>query len=276
MSSNECRKLKIEQLAELHNLIAPVAYVYKRFGSQIQVENHILLEIEQTNCDFSEKLYKVLEYRLKQLPLLTWHDIVRALRSPAVHEEFLASEIESQYIPCSSSQSQLASGQSSTTIDSDGRANTPAQIMQHHYSPYQSQHNCKPYPSVSESALHLHDSRFPNTTHPPQQWYPLTPQLQMYPSTTPPQMHPPPPHPRMYPPPQMYPPPPHPQVYPPPQMYPPPPHPQVYPPPPHPRVYPPPPQRPSTPPMVRDGNVDVIEGEMVMLMLLRAENVPLT
>ena len=120
MSSNESGKLKIEQLGELHNVLAPVAYAYKRFGSQIQVENHILLEIEQTNCDFSEKLYKVLEYRLKQLPLLTWHDIVRALRSPAVHERFLASEIESQYIPCSSSQARLASGQSSTKhLDSE-------------------------------------------------------------------------------------------------------------------------------------------------------------
>ena len=114
MSSNESGKLKIEQLGELHRVLAPVAYAHKRFGSQIQVENHILLEIEQTNCDFSEKLYKVLEYRLRKLPPLTWHDIVRALRSPAVHEQVLASEIESQYIPYSSSQSQLTRDQSST------------------------------------------------------------------------------------------------------------------------------------------------------------------
>ena len=114
MASNESGKLKIEQLGTLHSVLAPVAYAYKRFGSQIQVENHILLGIEQTNSDFSEKLYKVLEYRLRKLPLLTWHDIVRALRSPAVHEEVLASEIESQYIPCSSSQSQPVSPQSST------------------------------------------------------------------------------------------------------------------------------------------------------------------
>ena len=114
MSSNEFGKLKIEQLGELHRVLAPVAYAYKRFGSQIQVENHILLEIDHNNCDFSEKLYEVLEYRLKQLPLLTWHDIVRALRSPAVQHQALASEIESQYIPCSSSQSQLTRDQSST------------------------------------------------------------------------------------------------------------------------------------------------------------------
>ena len=129
MSSNESGKLKIEQLGELHSLLAPVAYAYKHFGSQIQVENHLLLEIEQTNC-VSEKLYKVLEYRLKQLPLLTWHDIVRALRSPAVHKQVLASEIQSQYIPCSSSQAQLTSGQSSTKhLDNETKSQQEDKIM---------------------------------------------------------------------------------------------------------------------------------------------------
>ena len=106
--------------------------------SNISVPHYILAEIGKTNCDFGEKLYKVFEYRLKQLPLLTWHDIVRALRSPAVHEEVLASEIESQYIPCSSSQSQLVSDQSSTEhLDSETKSQQEDRIMhrKRRYSP---------------------------------------------------------------------------------------------------------------------------------------------
>ena len=56
--------------------------------------------------------FNVLEYRLKQVPLLQWHDILRGLRSSAVHEQVLASQIECQYIPCSSSQAQPVSDQS--------------------------------------------------------------------------------------------------------------------------------------------------------------------
>ena len=130
MSSNQSGKLTIEHLGELHNLLAPVAYAYKRFGSQIKVKNDKLLGFEQTSCDCSDKLYKVLEHRLRQLPPLTWHDIVRALKSPAVQEEVLASEIESQYIPCSSSQAQLASSQSSTKhLDSETKSQQDDRIM---------------------------------------------------------------------------------------------------------------------------------------------------
>ena len=109
MTSTTCAvssvQLKIKDLSTVQNALTPVAHKFLVFGSNISVPHYILAEIGKTNCDFGEKLYKVFEYRLKQLPLLTWHDIVRALRSPAVHEEVLASEIESQYIPCSSSQS---------------------------------------------------------------------------------------------------------------------------------------------------------------------------
>ena len=225
MSSNLSGKLKIEHLGELHSLLAPVAYAYKRFGSQIQVESHILLEIEQTNCDFSERLYKVLEHRLKQLPLLTWHDIVRALRSPAVHEEALALEIESQYIPCSSSQSQLASLQSSTTTVPDSGASSPAQAMQHQYFPNQLQ------------------CYFPTPIHPPHQWLP---QHRMHPPPPQQQVHLPYLHPQMYPPPTHHPPIAHPQMHPSqphihPQLshpqHPPSLHPEAYPSPPHPQMY---------------------------------------
>ena len=168
MSSNESGKLKIQQLGELHSLLAPVAYAYKRFGSQIQVENYILLEIEQTNCDFSERLYKVLEYRLRKLPLLTWHDIVRALRSPAVHELVLASEIESQYIPCSSSQSQPVSAQSSTKhLDSETISHQEDRIMhrkRRHSPPHKKKYKhprktCKPKSAHKKYAKQPHLSQ---------------------------------------------------------------------------------------------------------------------
>ena len=116
-------QLTIEDLSTVHDALTTVAHKILTFGSKISVPHHILAGIEKSNYDFDEKLYKVLEYRLKQLPLLTWHDIVRALRSPAVHEQVLASEIESQYIPCASSQSQLASDQSSAPIGPDSSAN---------------------------------------------------------------------------------------------------------------------------------------------------------
>ena len=127
MTSSTCAapgiQLTIEDLSTLHDTVTPIAHKFKIFGSKIGVPHHILAGIEKTNCDFDEKLYNILEYRLKQLPLLTWHDIVRGLRSPAVQEQVLASEIESQYISCSSSQSQLASDQSSAPIGPDSSAN---------------------------------------------------------------------------------------------------------------------------------------------------------
>ena len=126
--------LTINDLSMLQDALTPIAHKCIIFGSKINVEHHFLAGIGRSNYDFDEKLYKVLEYRLKQLPLLTWHDIVSALRSPAVHEQVLASQIESQYIPCSSSQSQPVSDQSST-IDPSSGTNPPLQAfdMQHHH-----------------------------------------------------------------------------------------------------------------------------------------------
>ena len=107
------QQLTINDLSMVQDALTPIAHKCIIFGSKINVEHHVLEGIEKSLHDFDEKLYKVLEYRLKQLPLLTWHDIVSALRSPAVHEQVLASQIESQYIPCSSSQSQPVSDLSS-------------------------------------------------------------------------------------------------------------------------------------------------------------------
>ena len=106
MASPSRYQLRIDDLSIVIDVLAPIAYKFKRFGTMIKVEHSRLMEIENGNGECVDKLYNVLEYRLKQLPLLTWQDIVRALRSPAVNETALASEIESKYLQNSSSQSQ--------------------------------------------------------------------------------------------------------------------------------------------------------------------------
>ena len=96
-------QLTTEDLPNLLNILTPVAHNCIIFGSQINVENYILSGIEKYSITWNERLYKVLEYRLTQLPHLTWHGIVQALRSPSVSQHDLASQIESQYIPVSQS-----------------------------------------------------------------------------------------------------------------------------------------------------------------------------
>ena len=90
-------------LAQL-DILTPVAHNCILFGCQINVEDHVLSGIEREHISWSERLRKVLQYRLKQLPPLTWQDIVQALRSPSVQQHDLAKTIESQYITASQSQ----------------------------------------------------------------------------------------------------------------------------------------------------------------------------
>ena len=117
MSSSAAKtheQLTINELSRVHEELINIASKWKYFGGNIGVLPAELSNIERSNTDFDEKLYKVLEYRLKQLPLLTWHDIVRALRSPAVHEHVLASQIESQCIPTTLLSPQRPSGRALT------------------------------------------------------------------------------------------------------------------------------------------------------------------
>ena len=173
-SAESGTQLTIDDLSTVQDTLTTVAHKFLTFGSKINVPHHMLAEVEKTNYNFNEKLYKALEYRLKQLPLLTWRDIVRALRSPAVHEQALASEIESQYITYSFSQSQLANDETYAPIDPDSG---PAQAMQSQYFPNHPQ------------------NYFPNTMPPPPQWIPQhqmhspPPQQQVYPPTIHPQTY---------------------------------------------------------------------------------------
>ena len=146
-------QLTINDLSMVQDALTPIAYKYIIFGSKINIEHHVLAGIGMSNYDFDDKLYKVLGYRLRQLPLLTWHDIVRALRSPAVYEQVLASQIESQYIPCSSSQSQPVSDLSSAIDPSSGT--NPLVDMQHQNFLQQCHINASA--SVSGAILHSQD-----------------------------------------------------------------------------------------------------------------------
>ena len=172
MTSRTCAtpgiQLTIEDLSTVQDVLTTVAHKSKIFGSKINVPHHVMARIEETNGDFDEKLYNLLEYRLKQLPLLTWHDIVRALRSPAVHEEVLASQIESQYIPCSSSHSQPVSDQSSTEhLDSETKSQQEDRIMHwkirhspSHEKKYKHPHKiCKPKSAHKKYAKQPHSSQ---------------------------------------------------------------------------------------------------------------------
>ncbi|CAI8053043.1 NACHT, LRR and PYD domains-containing protein 3 [Geodia barretti] len=106
-------RLKVKHLPLLRDILKSVAHKFCVFGTEVKVEHDVLAGISKGYYTFDEKLSRVLEYRLQQAPMLTWHDIVRALRSPSVNEQDLASQIESQYIPCSSSQSHPVSDLSS-------------------------------------------------------------------------------------------------------------------------------------------------------------------
>ena len=105
-------------LAQL-DILTPIAHTCIEFGSQINVDDHILSDIKKEPISWNERLQEVLQYRLKQLPPLTWHDIVRALRSPSVQQYDLARTIESQYITASQSPasvSQQANANSGTKV----------------------------------------------------------------------------------------------------------------------------------------------------------------
>ena len=100
MSSSAAKtheQLTINELSRVHEELISVASKWKFFGGNIGVLPAELSNIEKSNTDFDDKLYKVLDYRLKQVPLLTWHDIVRALKSPAVNYSALASQMGSKY-----------------------------------------------------------------------------------------------------------------------------------------------------------------------------------
>ena len=79
------------------NTLNPVATKCYALGLQLEVQYPQLQSIEQEYRRCEDQLREIVAKRLKQIPPLTWLDIVRALRTDTLGENRLASEIESRY-----------------------------------------------------------------------------------------------------------------------------------------------------------------------------------
>lgn len=86
--------LKSEQLFEVYNALFPARHNWFNLGGVLSVQTGDLKAIRKTGDDASECLREVLDFRLKQLPPLTWEDIVAALRTKVIAEQTLAKTIE--------------------------------------------------------------------------------------------------------------------------------------------------------------------------------------
>ena len=112
--SSQSGQLTSDDLQEVFLALHSIAPYYVPFGMKLNVPLNTILEKPYANP--YDCLLEILDYRLKQLPPLTWHDIVRALQSPLLDQHDLARTIESQYITASQSPasvSQQASAESS-------------------------------------------------------------------------------------------------------------------------------------------------------------------
>ena len=104
----------LQEVFEALYSIAPGKVI--NFGLKLKVSRNVIQSFELRCADIYDILREILDYRLNQLPPLTWHDIVRILQSPTVQQHDLARTIESQYITASQSPasvSQQASAESS-------------------------------------------------------------------------------------------------------------------------------------------------------------------
>ena len=160
--SNELTSDDLQEVFEAVHSIAP-NYVF--FGMKLNVPLNTIRVIERQYSTPYDCLLEILDFRLKQLPLLTWHDIVRALQSPTVQQHDLARTIESQYITASqfpASVSQQASAESShAAIHTSGAqpsTHAPPQPALHTVAatPMPLTHTALPQPSVNGVQSHAH------------------------------------------------------------------------------------------------------------------------
>ena len=100
-SSSELTSNDLQEVLDAVYSISPDNVV--NFGLKLGVTRDQISAFEtQCNRNMKHCLREILNYRLKQLPLLTWREVVQALESRAVGEGALASSIEFQYISLSS------------------------------------------------------------------------------------------------------------------------------------------------------------------------------
>ena len=91
------RKLSIDDLPHLLNLLSLVKHKCDYIGYQLGVSDHIIQGITKQHTSHLDQLRDTLRYRLNQTPHLTVQDIIQALKSKCVEENLLASEIELQF-----------------------------------------------------------------------------------------------------------------------------------------------------------------------------------
>ena len=98
-STNSPRnELTSNDLALLCNILNPVASKCCDLGLQLGVkQTRIQTIIANNRNDCEAQLREIISERLKNVLPLTWHDIVRALRSPSVNHPDLARHIQSWY-----------------------------------------------------------------------------------------------------------------------------------------------------------------------------------
>ena len=114
--SSQSGELISDDLEEVFEAVYSIRPYYVNFGMKLKVSRNTIRVLEKQYVNPCDCLLEILDYRLNQLPRLTWHDIVQALQSPLLDQHDLARTIESQYITVSQSPasvSQQASAESS-------------------------------------------------------------------------------------------------------------------------------------------------------------------
>ena len=83
-----------EDLGKLREALYCVRTSYKRIGLQIGVKKNEIESVEKQKTDPGDRLLEILSIRVKKAKVLTWKDIVEALRSQCVGEGKVAEEIQ--------------------------------------------------------------------------------------------------------------------------------------------------------------------------------------
>ena len=87
-----------DDLGKIYNALYRVRTSYKPIGLQIGVKKSEIESVERQQTDQGERLLEVLSIRIKKEEVLTWEDIVKALRSDCVGEGKVADEIQKKYV----------------------------------------------------------------------------------------------------------------------------------------------------------------------------------
>ena len=101
--SSQSGELTSDDLQEVYEAVYSIRPYYVNFGMKLKVSFNTIRGLEKQYANPCDCLLEILNFRLNQLPRLTWYDIVRALRSPTVQQHDLARTIESHYITASQS-----------------------------------------------------------------------------------------------------------------------------------------------------------------------------